>query len=179
MTTEKGDIVLDFFGGSGTTMTAALKMKRRFIGIEQIVKQTDIEKNRLIDAINGKQSGISKDVNWQGGGSFVYAELMEKNGGYVRDVKASKTIEEALNVFKRMKETTDFDFRVDLDKFEQEIHNFISLEDVKKELLHILDKNQLYYNYANIDDSDVRDLISDSDYQFNKSFYSSNESGEE
>jgi len=35
----------------------------------------------------------------------------------------------------------------------------------------MLDKNQLYYNEANIDDADVRDLISDSDYRFNKSFY--------
>ena len=35
----------------------------------------------------------------------------------------------------------------------------------------MLNKNQLYFNEDNIDDADVRDLISDSDYQFNKSFY--------
>lgn len=177
---NKNDIVLDFFGGSGTTAATAHKLGRRWISVEQITHQVELQKHRLSVVISGKdQNGISKDINWQGGGSFVYAELMEKNGGYIRDIKASKTIEEALNVFRRMKGTTDFDFRIDLDKFEQGIHDFTSLDDVKRELLQILDKNQLYYNYANIDDADVRDLISDSDYQFNKSFYSSNESGEE
>lgn len=176
---KKDDVILDFFMGSATTQAVAMKMHRRFIGIEQMDYINSISVPRLKKVIAGEQGGISKDINWQGGGSFVYAELMEKNGGYIRDIKASKTIEEALNVFRRMKETTDFDFRVDLDKFEQGIHDFTSLDDVKRELLHILDKNQLYYNYANIDDANVRDLISDSDYQFNKSFYSSNESGKE
>ena len=70
-----------------------------------------------------------------------------------------------------MKNTADFDFRVDLDKFETELNTFESLADQKRELLRILDKNQLYYNYANIDDANVRDLIADHDYKFNQSFY--------
>lgn len=126
---------------------------------------------RLNNVKNGDQTGISKDVNWQGGGSFVYAELMEKNGGFVHDVKKAANTTELLAVFDRMKNTADFDFRVDLDKFATELANFKTLEKQKRELFRILDKNQLYYNYANIDDTDVRDLISDNDYQFNRSFY--------
>ncbi|MCC9715471.1 hypothetical protein HK239_03675 [Streptococcus agalactiae] len=38
-------------------------------------------------------------------------------------------------------------------------------------LLKVIDKNQLYYNYSEIDDVNVRDLISDTDYSFNQSFY--------
>ena len=80
-----------------------------------------------------------------------------------------------------MKQNNDIDFRVDLDKFEASLKDgeLPSLSDRKKELIRIIDKNQLYYNYSDIDDANVRDLISDSDYKFNKSFYSSNEAGEE
>nr|WP_230955411.1 hypothetical protein [Lactobacillus crispatus] len=81
-----------------------------------------------------------------------------------------------------MKQEADIDFRVDLDKFERSISEPgtpIFLQECKRELIRILDKNQLYYNYADIDDADVRSKLSDNDYQFNKSFYSLNESGEE
>ena len=58
------------------------------------------------------------------------------------------------------------------DKFEEELNNFNSLDERRRELIRILDKNQLYYNYANIDDENVRDLVSDNDYEFNNIFYS-------
>lgn len=169
--TKENDLVLDFFMGSATTQAVAMKMHRRFIGIEQMDYINTVSVPRLQKVIEGEQGGISKDVNWQGGGSFVYAELMEKNGGYVKDVMSAKKMSELFDVFERMKDTTDFDFRVDLEKFQQELHGFSDVDEARKELLRILDKNQLYYNYANIDDSNVRDLVDDADYKFNKSFY--------
>ncbi len=169
--TNKNDIVLDFFGGSGSTAAVAHKMERRYISIEQMDYIEDKIKKRLKNVINGDKTGISKDVNWQGGGSFVYAELMEKNQGYLHDLQKADTIRELMDVYARMKENADIDFRLDLEKFEEELDNFTTLEDRRRELVRILDKNQLYYNYANIDDADVKDLISDSDYLFNKSFY--------
>lgn len=75
MFTEKGDLVLDFFCGSGTTCAVAHKMGRQYIGTEQIDNQTELIKTRLNNVINGDQSGISQSVQWQGGGSFVYCEL--------------------------------------------------------------------------------------------------------
>ena len=178
MCTEEGDIVLDFFGGSGTTAATALKMKRKFISIEQIDNQIQIEINRLVKDINGKISGISKDVDWQGGGSFVYAELMEKNMGFLKDLQKAQTLNELNEVYNRMKQGADFDFKVDLAKFEQDRQESQrSLDEQKQTLMRMLDKNQLYYNEANLDDADVRELLSDSDYQFNKSFYQ--EKGEE
>ena len=168
---NEGDLVLDFFMGSATTQAVAMKMHRQFIGIEQMDYINTVSVPRLQKVIKGEQGGISKDVNWQGGGSFVYAELMEKNRGYVKDVMSAEKMSELLDVFERMKATTDFDFRVDLEKFQQELHGFSDVDEARKELLRILDKNQLYYNYANIDDSNVRDLVDDTDYQFNKSFY--------
>ncbi|OQR17241.1 site-specific DNA-methyltransferase, partial [Ligilactobacillus salivarius] len=73
----------------------------------------------------------------------------------------SESIQELMEVYNRMKENADIDFRLDLEKFEEEINNFNSLDERRRELVRILDKNQLYYNYANIDDENVRDLISD------------------
>ena len=97
---------------------------------------------------------------------------MEKNQGYLKDLQKSKTVQELMEVYKRMKENADVDFRLDLEKFEEELNNFNSLDERRRELIRILDKNQLYYNYANIDDENVRDLVSDNDYEFNKIFYS-------
>ena len=169
---NKNDLVLDFFMGSATTQAVAMKMGRRFIGIEQMEYINTVSVPRLQKVIEGEQGGISKDTNWQGGSSFVYAELMEKNQGYLKDLQISENIQELMEVYSRMKENADIDFRLDLEKFEEEINNFNSLDERRRELIRILDKNQLYYNYANIDDENVRDLISDNDYKFNKSFYS-------
>ena len=171
-TTKENDLVLDSFMGSATTQAVAMKMKRRFIGIEQMNYINTISVPRLQKVIKGSQEGISKKVNWQGGGSFVYAELMEKNQGYLKDLQKATNFDELDAIFQRMKAGADFDFRVDLAKFEDDPdRRKLSFEGQKKLLIKLLDKNQLYYNEAKIDDVDVRDLISNSDYQFNKSFY--------
>lgn len=73
--TNKNDIVLDFFAGSGTTGAVALKTKRKFILVEQLDKHIDISCRRLRKVIYGEQSGVSKRNNWHGGGSFVYCEI--------------------------------------------------------------------------------------------------------
>lgn len=78
ISTEEGDLVLDCFGGSGTTFGVAHKMKRKWVGIE-IGNQADTHIiPRISNIIRGtEQSGISKSVGWQGGGSFKYYHLGE------------------------------------------------------------------------------------------------------
>lgn len=177
MVTDPKDIVLDFFIGSGTTPSTAMKMHRHFIGIDQMDYINTLSVPRLQKVIAGEQSGISKDVNWQGGGSFVYAELMEKNQDFYHALQEATTTDELNTVYNRMKQGADLDFRADLDKYENDFERTsLSFKEQKKLLIKLLDKNQLYYNEANIDDANVRDLISDSDYQFNKSFYNGKES---
>ena len=180
MATKTGDVVLDFFMGSATTQAVAMKMHRQFIGIEQMDYINTVSVPRLQKVISGEQGGISKEVNWQGGGSFIYAELMKKNQIYLKDIQNSQDMDELMSVYSLMKQNGDIDFRVDLDKFEASLKagELPTLDERKKELIKIIDKNQLYYNYSDIDDGDVRNLISDTDYKFNKSFYSSNEMGE-
>lgn len=82
ISTQEGDLVMDFFAGSGTTLAVAMKMKRQFIGIEQMDYIESITKERLKKVVAGEQGGISKAVDWQGGGSFIYAELMPLNAVY-------------------------------------------------------------------------------------------------
>jgi adenine-specific DNA-methyltransferase len=70
-----GDIVLDSFLGSGTTAAVALKMGRRFIGIEIGEHAITHCQPRLKKVVDGEQGGISKSVNWQGGGGFRFYQL--------------------------------------------------------------------------------------------------------
>lgn len=70
-----GDLVLDSFLGSGTTAAVAHKMNRRYIGIELGDHCYTHCKPRLDKVIDGEQGGISKAVNWQGGGGYKFYEL--------------------------------------------------------------------------------------------------------
>ncbi len=76
MSSEKDEIILDSFLGSGTTAAVAHKMKRKYIGIEMGEHAYTHCKIRLDKVINGSdQGGISKAVNWQGGGGYKFYEL--------------------------------------------------------------------------------------------------------
>lgn len=167
---NEADIVLDFFMGSATTQAVAMKMNRRFIGIEQMDYINTVSVPRLQKVIEGEQGGISKEVDWQGGGSLIYAELMEKNTGFLKEIIEADTMQKLQAIFERMSQSPDIDFRVDLEEVRATLWER-SLEEQKKTLIKILDKNQLYFNYSEIDDAHVRELVSDSDYAFNQSFY--------
>ena len=75
LTTNEGDFVLDSFLGSGTTSAVANKLKRRWIGIEMGEQAYTHCKVRLDKVIDGEQSGISKAVDWHGGGGYHFYEL--------------------------------------------------------------------------------------------------------
>lgn len=167
---NENDLILDFFMGSATTQAVAMKMHRRFIGIEQMDYIKTVSVPRLQKVIEGEQGGISKSVDWHGGGSFIYAELFEKNQGYLQDLCAAKDNRELEAVYQRMKIGADLDFRVDLTKYD-DLKLDLPFDERKRLLIKMLDKNQLYYQYADLDDADVRELISDNDYAFNQSFY--------
>ena len=75
MATDENDIVLDSFAGSGTTVATAHKMNRKWITIELGEQAYTHCKVRLDRVIDGEQGGISKAVNWQGGGGYKFYEL--------------------------------------------------------------------------------------------------------
>ena len=77
LSTNENDLVLDSFLGSGTTAAVAHKMNRRYIGIEMGDHAETHCQPRLKKVVEGEQGGISKAVNWQGGGGFHYFRLGE------------------------------------------------------------------------------------------------------
>ena len=108
LATNKGDLVLDYHLGSGTTVAVAHKLERRYIGLEQLDYGENDSVARLSKVINGDKTGISKAVNWSGGGSFVYAELMDKNSTFIDAILQSKNSDELRTVFDEMKNTLDW-----------------------------------------------------------------------
>lgn len=75
MSTNEGDIVLDSFLGSGTTIAVAAKMNRKWIGVELAPHCYTHCKKRIDDVIDGEKTGISKAVDWHGGGGYHFYEL--------------------------------------------------------------------------------------------------------
>ena len=73
--TNEGDLVLDSFLGSGTTVSVAHKMNRRWIGVEMGEHAYTVCKIRMDKVIDGEQGGVSSLVNWKGGGGYKFYEL--------------------------------------------------------------------------------------------------------
>ena len=171
LSTNKGDIVLDFFMGSGTTQAVALKMGRQFIGIEQLDYIEDVSVERLKKVIEGEQTGISKDVNWQGGGSFVYCELAQLNQKFVDELQDADTDEKVKDILVRLLKSGFISDRVNPKLIDVEAPDFneLTLAEKKDFVMQVLDANMLYVNYSDIDDEEFK--ISEEDKAFTKSFY--------
>lgn len=75
--TNEGDLVLDSFAGSASTAAVAHKMNRKWITIELGEHAYSLCKNRLDSVIDGDRTGITKEVDWQGGGGYKFYELAE------------------------------------------------------------------------------------------------------
>ncbi|EAK7235667.1 site-specific DNA-methyltransferase [Campylobacter upsaliensis] len=170
ISTQENDLVMDFFAGSGTTLAVAMKMKRQFIGIEQMDYIESITKERLKKVVNGEQGGISKAVDWQGGGSFIYAELMPLNVAYKERIKNINDEKMLDSIYKDLESKAFLDYRVDLDSIlkDKEFKD-LDLQEKKEALLNILDSNMDYVLYGDIEDEDY--AISSEVIEFNKIFY--------
>ena len=171
LATNPGDIVLDFFLGSGTTCAVAHKKQLRYIGIEQMEYIHTFVIPRLEKVIAGEQGGISQTVGWQGGGSFVYCELAKLNQTIVEEIEAATDDATLSDSYGRMVKSGFISYKVnpaDIDAAAED-YAALSLDDKKRFLMEILDKNLLYVNYCDIDDEEFG--ISDEDKAFTRSFY--------
>ena len=169
LSSEKNDIVLDFFMGSGTTQAVAHKMNRQYIGIEQMDYIETISVERLKKVIAGEQGGISKDVEWQGGGSFVYCELKNDAQDFLNKVENALNSEQLIELLEKVKKSSFLSYRVEAKKLNKEEFNNLSLFEQKKLLVELIDQNNLYVNYSDIDDVDNN--ISEKEKQLNTMFY--------
>ena len=99
--TQKNDIILDYHIGSGTTAAVAHKMERQYIGIEQMGYIRSVTIERLEKVIHGEHGGISKEVNWHGGGSFIYFEFKKYNELFIEQIREAKVGDELLTIGNR------------------------------------------------------------------------------
>jgi adenine-specific DNA-methyltransferase len=191
--TKPKDIVLDFFLGSGTTAAVAIKLNRQCIGIEQleggintlvqrlkkVIGRKTKKAGKMFDELEFDTGGISKAANWQGGGDFIYCELMKYNEAFMDNIQAAKTSEELVELWKGIAENSFLNWYVNPEMPEQAVNDFIAigktengLDKQKKLLAELLNKNQLYVNLSEIDDADFN--VNDGDKKLNQSFYGEN-----
>lgn len=169
--TEPNDLVLDFFGGSGTTAAVCMKLNRKFIICEQLDVQLDIMSRRLRNVIQGDGCGISNSVNWTGGGSFVYCELKDLNQTYIKQIQNAGSDPQLIELYNKISKSKFINSKVKPSNIESNVSDFESLstESKRKLLIQLLDLNMLYVNYSDIDDEEYK--VSDGDKSFNRSFY--------
>lgn len=147
-------------------------MNRKFIGIEQMDYVDSITLQRLRKVIEGENGGVSKIFNWQGGGSFVYTELMPYNQTFFEAIQKASSKEELVKVWQEMENKAFLSYQFDKKAFNERIEAFKTapIEDMKRFLIEVLDKNQLYVNYSEINDETFN--VSQEDKELNKQFYS-------
>ncbi|MFP6145345.1 DNA methyltransferase [Helicobacter pylori] len=170
VSTNENDLVLDFFAGSGTTCAVAHKMKRRYIGIEQMDYIETITKERLKKVIEGEQGGISKKCGFKGGGSFVYAELKEVNLEIKKQILNANSASECLKIFNDLSER--FLKRADgkIDEIDSEEFQNLDLNEQKRICCELLDSNEDYLNLGDIDEDAWG--IDEITKKYNEIFYS-------
>lgn len=119
--------------------------------------------------VNYDYSGISKSVGWQGGGNFIYVELMKWNENYMTDIRDSKTTQELIALYNKMKSEAFFRYEIDLSVFDTNELDKLTVEEQKQVLCACLDKNHLYVNLSEIDDTTY--VVTETDKTLNKQFY--------
>ena len=171
VSTNEGDIVLDYHIGTGTTCAVAHKINRQYIGIEQMEYIENTAIARLKEVIKGEGVGISKDVDWKGGGDFVYMELAKWNEEWIEKIEKAKTGKELAKLWDEMKKTAFLSYKVEPKTIDTNVKDFanLSIADQKKFLIECLDKNQLYVNLSEIEDKEYG--VSKEDMKLNKEFY--------
>lgn len=173
---DKNAIILDYHAGSGTTAHAVLKLNkedngnRKFIMIEQMDYIETITRTRLQKVLE------TENIN----DGFIYTELMRLNQVYVDKIQQAKDNNALKALFKQMKREAYLNCQVDLNRVLNNLHEKdgenhkvyfedLSLDEQKRLLIEILDKNQLYVNASEMDDEILS--ISEKDKLFTKSFY--------
>lgn len=170
MSSNERDIVLDFHLGTGTTAAVAHKLNRQWIGIEQL-NYGDIDSvNRLKSVLIGDSTGISKIVDWQGGGSFVYCELKELNHKYINEIQVADD-SKLKELYQEIINSEFISYKADINKLKESDKDFqeLDIEEKRRFLIEILDKNLLYVNYCDMEDEEL--AVTDEEKAFARSFY--------
>jgi len=162
----KDAIILDFFGGSGTTAQAVLDLNkvdggsRKFILIEQM----DYIKNITVKRVH-------KVIEKNNEGSFIYAELKDNLQDFIDKLNRTGKEQELADLLELAKKSSFLSYKVNPRLIDTKDKDFkkLSITEKKKILLDLVDKNYLYVNYSDIDNADFK--VSEEDKKLNKQFY--------
>jgi adenine-specific DNA-methyltransferase len=172
---------MDFFLGSGTTTAVAHKLKRKWIGIEIGEHFCSVVLPRMKKVLAGDNLGISKIINWQGGGFFKYYELEQ----YEEILRKAKYLEqkEQKNLFAKdfnyifytdpkMLDAIELDYennkiKVDLTKIypEKQIDIAETLSNLKGKWIKRISENEVEFedrekvDVKNLDSRSIKNLI--------------------
>lgn len=163
--TKPGDIVMDFFGGSGTSMHAILELninqnvKRQFITVEQLDEHIDVMLKRAKKIISESKE------------PFTYLELKKYNQTFIDQIEEAKEDKTLLEIWEQMKAKSFLNYNVDIQKQDEHIEEFkqLELKQQKEHLVELLDKNQLYANLSSLNDKDFE--VSKEEKQVTNDFY--------
>lgn len=163
---DKNDIVLDFFGGSGTTAHAVLELNKEDAGNRQFIL---CEQMDYIETVTTKR--VQKVIEQNESGSFVYLELKKYNQIFIEQIEKSKNTEELLGIWEQMKSKSFLNYNVDIQKQEEHIEAFkvLTLAEQKQHLCELLDKNQLYVNRSSMEDKMFE--CTEEEKRLNQDFY--------
>jgi adenine-specific DNA-methyltransferase len=164
---DKNAIVLDFFGGSGTTAHALLELNnsdkgnRKFILCEQMHYVETVTRQRVWQVIKNNQNE-----------SFIFCELAKANQEYIDKIQEAANKKQLQAIWATMQEKAFISYNINIAAINDKATGFddLTLEEQQKFLIEILDKNLLYVPYTSIDDKDYN--ISDEDKKLNRQFYS-------
>lgn len=151
--TKEGDLVLDFFAGSGTTGYVAGYLKRRFILVEQLEDTVAIMHRRFRDS------------------SPVYCDLAAANSRFLDAISAAATPEELADILIQMNTRGHLNWKADVDTLKATAAEFsaLPLEQQKDILRECLDKNMLYVPLSELNSSEFP--LSETERRLNRDFY--------
>jgi adenine-specific DNA-methyltransferase len=146
-------------------------MNRRWIVLEQIASQIEIAQKRLGGVIAGDTYGISKDVEWSGGGEFVSLELAERNPRLNKEIAAATNVKQLSVIFDELANSPYLSHKIDLVRLKESKSEFenLNLQQAKSALVEMLDKNAFYINISEVDDKTI--TLKENEISLSKSFY--------
>lgn len=149
-------------------------MERQFITTEQMNYIDNVTIERIKKVINGENGGISKDVNWQGGGEFIYFELAKWNEEAKEQIENCKSLTDLKNLLDTLYQKYFLNYNVKIKDFKEKIINekmFITLsfEKQKEMFIKMLDLNQMYVNRSEMEDKKYG--LSKEEIMLTKNFY--------
>ncbi|EOI2937080.1 site-specific DNA-methyltransferase [Campylobacter jejuni] len=130
---NQNSLVLDFFVGSGTTIATAHKLKRKWLGVEMGEHFYKVIIPRMKKVLNGFVCGISKEVEFKGGGAFRYYELESyeeslENCEYKLDENSLIDYRKSRKLIKALKKGENI--CLDMNAYDKELDIFLTMSNL-------------------------------------------------